>query len=329
MRKIVFIIIALFAISQNICAQGMTATLQSGDNLKVFYGIDAFKEAYEAAKDGDQITLSAGTFNSSNESISKSVKITGTGAFGVSNTTFPNAFSVTGKDVRIEGVVLKSFDVSGSSDLYVTRCWLESFSADNSYTGAFFNESVLRSVYGIQFADGFTFKNCTVQSFNAGESVTIPNTNFGNIINCVIYDLSTQPYAIYKNNVIGDDFRGILVSLEFQSSFFCHYPSEFYYNRFFSTTTYNVQIDYGSCLNEGNGKCSYMDINAYPAYSKTGSYGNGTILPDGDDGTPVGIYGGSGFSPYPAIPRILSKSVDAYTNDEGKINVKIEVKAEQ
>ena len=51
MRKIVFIFIALIAIGQNVCAQGMTATLQSGDNLSVFYGVNAFKEAYEEAKD--------------------------------------------------------------------------------------------------------------------------------------------------------------------------------------------------------------------------------------------------------------------------------------
>jgi len=328
MRKIVFIIIALFAISQNICAQGMTATLQSGDNLKVFYGIDAFKEAYEAAKDGDQITLSAGTFNSSNESISKSVKITGTGAFGVSNTTFSGAFTVTGKDVRIEGLYLgNKFDVSGSTNLYVTRCWLGQFEANSNYTGAVFNESVLRSVYGIQYAQGYTFKNCTIQSFNAGESVTIPKTNFGNIINCVIYSFYTQPYAIYKNNAIGYDFREMLNNYPWwkQATLYCQYPSEYYYNRFFSTTDFSVSISYGSCLNEGNGSCDSMDTDAYPAKNSTK---NGA-LPDGNDGTPVGIYGGSGFSPNPAIPRILNKSVDAYTNDEGKINVKIEVKAEQ
>lgn len=328
MRKIVFIIIALFAISQNICAQGMTATLQSGDNLKVFYGIDAFKEAYEAAKDGDQITLSAGTFNSLDDAapITKSIKITGVGAFGESNTTFPNALIVSGKDVRIEGVVLKIFYASGSTNLYVTRCWLGSFSANSNYTGAFFNESVFYYwIEGFQYADDFTFKNCTIRSFNF--STTIPKTNFGNFINCVIYDLSSQPYAIYKNNVIGYHFRQWLDNApwEKQGTFNCLYPSEYYYNRFFSTTNYEVKFNYGSCLNEGNGSCYNMDTDAYPAKNST-KYG---ALPDGNDGTPVGIYGGSGFSPYPAIPRILSKSVDAYTNDEGKINVKIEVKAEQ
>jgi hypothetical protein len=50
--------------------------------------------------------------------------------------------------------------------------------------------------------------------------------------------------------------------------------------------------------------------------------------PYGDDGTVVGPYGGTGFSQYPAIPRIISKDIDGKTDEDGKINVKIEVKAE-
>ena len=48
----------------------------------------------------------------------------------------------------------------------------------------------------------------------------------------------------------------------------------------------------------------------------------------GDDGTPVGITGGSGFSPYPSIPRITSKQIDSKTDSEGKLNVKITVSTE-
>jgi hypothetical protein len=59
---------------------------------------------------------------------------------------------------------------------------------------------------------------------------------------------------------------------------------------------------------------------SYPAQPKN--------APNGDDGTVVGPYGGTGFSEYPAIPRIISKDIDGKTNDEGQINVKIEVKAE-
>ena len=49
----------------------------------------------------------------------------------------------------------------------------------------------------------------------------------------------------------------------------------------------------------------------------------------GQDGKPVGINGGTGFSVWPAIPRITSKTIDSSTDAEGKINVKIAVKVQQ
>jgi hypothetical protein len=42
----------------------------------------------------------------------------------------------------------------------------------------------------------------------------------------------------------------------------------------------------------------------------------------------VGPEGGTGYKLYPAIPRIISKQIDRQTNAEGKINVNIQVKAE-
>lgn len=48
----------------------------------------------------------------------------------------------------------------------------------------------------------------------------------------------------------------------------------------------------------------------------------------GMDGTSRGPSGGSGFSEYPSIPRIIEKEISSHTNDEGKISVKLTVKAE-
>ena len=325
MRKIVFIIIALFAISQNICAQGMTATLQSGDNLKVFYGIDAFKEAYEAAKDGDQITLSAGTFNALANSVSKSVKITGVGAFEDTGNTIIDTLYISGSDVRIEGIRLSNkLDATGSVNLIVTRCRVYYLYASNNYTNPLFNECALLYPRFLKYARGFTIKNSTIYTFNGDDNKDV--TNVGNILNCVIYDYpyTLPPCAIYKNCLIGRD-----ASTYNYTTITCEAPSEFYYNVFYmhasstwATKGYSLKINYSTgCINNGNVNLDSRSISiSYPA--KENNVGNG------DDGTPVGIYGGTGFSPYPAIPRILSKSVDAYTNDEGKINVNIEVKAE-
>ena len=149
------------------------------------------------------------------------------------------------------------------------------------------------------------------------------------ITNCVVWrwynylknSISTQPYAVYKNNYLGILMRGAL-SLSIDSG------SEFYNNRFFSTpessTIEKLFLEFiPGCVNEENYKAAYLPtekLNEYPAHP--------TYKTVGSDGTPIGPYGGTGFSEYPAIPRITSKSIDANSDAEGKINVKITVKAE-
>ena len=80
MKKIIVLYVLLF-VSSIMLADNLTATLQQGDEMKAFYGADAFKQAYEAAESsGAIITLSAGSFNEV-ESIEKSMTIIGYNAF--------------------------------------------------------------------------------------------------------------------------------------------------------------------------------------------------------------------------------------------------------
>lgn len=58
----------------------LVATLTKGTETTSYYGIDAFKEAVEAAADGDLITLSPGTFNAT--TLNKSITIRGAGTLG-------------------------------------------------------------------------------------------------------------------------------------------------------------------------------------------------------------------------------------------------------
>ena len=158
------------------------------------------------------------------------------------------------------------------------------------------------------------------------------------ITNCVVwnwyYNATSsasflQPYAIYKNNVIGGYYPG---STSFNASSF----SEFYNNLFInvsnvSSESYNILVNFPSgCVNSGNISrknwsayyASEDSVMTYPAASmKT------TVA--GQDGTPIGITGGTGFSEWPSIPRITSKTIDSSTDADGKINVKIAVKVEQ
>ena len=44
-------LVVLFTMSANIFADGLTATLQQGDTMTPYYGVNAFQEAYAAAQD--------------------------------------------------------------------------------------------------------------------------------------------------------------------------------------------------------------------------------------------------------------------------------------
>lgn len=315
--------IALIAMSQNVCAQGMTATLQSEDNLSVFYGIDAFKDAYEEAKDGDQITLSAGTFNVPDENISKSVKITGVGAYETTGNTVIESLTVSGTDNRIEGVKFsKLLYASNSKDLIVVRCWIEKLDASSNYTNPLFKECVIKEPTNFKYARKFTIMNCTISKFSGSNNSD--EENVGTILNTVIYEwdgsIGKVPYAIYKNSLMGYN-TGI-----YNKTIQLIKPSEFYYNVAFDRNWNGVSFKVvDDCINVNNQILPYDNlfnrVESYPAKPQN--------APTGDDGTVVGPYGGTGFSQYPAIPRIISKDIDGKTDDDGKINVKIEVKAEK
>ena len=326
MKKPLFLFVVLTAIAVDLYAQGMTATLESGDKLNAYYGIDAFKEAYEAAQDGDRIALSAGTYNVPSDNITKSISITGVGAYEESANTAFKSLTVSGTDIRIEGVKFTdALNVSGSRNLIVTRCWVERLASSNNYYNILFDQTVIKDVDALDRAESFTFKNSTIYKFSRMND----KSKMGYITNCVIYWWYyygygyNQPYAIYRNNLIGHNPYNENTSYAKASA-----PSEFYNNVTFSiNSTYPslAVVFEANCINEDNQVGLYSELfggeESYPAYPKN--------APNGDDGTPVGPLGGTGFSPYPAVPRIVSRTIDGSTDDEGKINVRIEVKAEK
>lgn len=344
MKKILLILVVLFSMSTNILADGLTATLQQGDVMTPFYGVNAFKEAYEAAQDGAVITLSSGKFNDVT-TISKQITIIGAGAFwtGASEQTILGSITIAANNVKIEGIYFNKEVTLGTSTLSrienctLKRCHiLSSLYSSHIHENTLVDQCAIPSVQAMEKSKNFCIKNSTIDHFYGMNSAT----NIAYISNCVVwrfvYYVSntyySRPYAIYKNN-----YLGIYKSDDSKKYLTLESPSEFYNNVFcpsymkrdyedsdpYSFIDY-VTINYGSgCVNNGNivGNQKFEVINGYPAHP--------IDAPLGSDGTSVGPYGGTGFSEYPAIPRIISKSIDSNSNAEGKINVKITVKAEQ
>lgn len=362
MKRIVLWVVSLVLVSANVFADGLTATLQQGERMTPFYGVDAFKQAYAAADSGAVITLSAGTFNNV-DTIAKSIKIIGNYAFDASrqeNTILTRAIIAANK-VTIDGIFFSgSVTLGNIEDCKIVHSWIDNTLAYSStsawHTNTIVDQCVIKTEKAIMQGRNYTIKNSTINKFGAYNT----SANIAYIANCVIYDFvydhtmptsndagiaiaPSIPVAIYKNNVLGIDVSCYYYSYSSSSSKSYYYykvhfssPSEFYYN-IYAMTYYNNMAGYSKyytldwsnvyfksgCQNAGNtkGARSYVVSGTqYPAVLTNPGYGQ--------DGTLRGPQGGTGFSSYPSIPRVTSKTIDSNTDADGKLNVKITVKAQ-
>ena len=79
MKKILTLILfAMMMVGNSFAQSHLVATLDHEGTVSVFTGKDAFINAYEAAADGDVITLSSGAFNSK-LTITKAISLYGAG----------------------------------------------------------------------------------------------------------------------------------------------------------------------------------------------------------------------------------------------------------
>lgn len=86
MKRLFFLFAALLCCVSSFAQMNFVATLQHNDSISHYYGQEALTQAYDAAVDGDVITLSAGTFNvywgNNQTPMQKSITIRGTGGVG-------------------------------------------------------------------------------------------------------------------------------------------------------------------------------------------------------------------------------------------------------
>lgn len=339
MKKTLLLLVAIALTSAKMMAEGLTATLQQGETMTAFYGVNAFKDAYNAAEDGAVITLSEGQFNDVT-SIEKSITVIGNMAFDVEGyeKTFLSYTYVKADNVTLEGIYFTDAVILYPiNNFHIKRCYIVnslSYTGDDYNTNTLVDQCVIGTVSLFAKGQNLCVKNCTIGQFSNCEN----SSNIAYITNCYVrcfYRKSRSsssygyqfPYAIYKNNVLFLNYDS-----NFSRECYLNSPSEyknnfFLYNDIFFTGSYKVSVTFGqTCINNANifSEKVYAITTDYPSNYTIDSYG---IL--GDDGTPVGITGGSGFSPYPSIPRITSKQIDSKTDSEGKLNVKITVSTEE
>lgn len=299
MKKSLLALVALITMSADVFADGLTATLQQGDKMTPFYGVDAFKDAYAAADSGAVITLSPGTFNNV-DSIKKSIAIIGTYAFNAndSKTTILQKLVLCANNIHLEGIYISgNMVLDSTANCWIAKCWVEGMlsTTEEAHVNTVIDQCVVKNDKAISKGINYCIKNSTIgQFYNTNTS-----KNVAFITNSIVYSWSTKPYAIYKNNLLGGS-----------GTVSC--PSEFYYNLFSGQITYS-----NGCIHNGNLAGTSLGTTYYP--------GNPANPGNGQDGTPRGPNGGTGFSEWPNIPRITEQTIDGNTDANGKINVSIKV----
>lgn len=344
MKKILFAMAAFFSCTVMCFAQiSFIATLQHEGEFTHYYGATALQSAYDAAVDGDTITLSSGTFTSPG-TIDKGITLRGAGVeaaektFVSQGTTYFYSREKT-KVTTVEGIkFLDSVDIindtSGEGSEQGTIKFIKntfiSVSAPNyGATGKgpairFYNSSISYVSFQDPNTD-FLFYNCYVEN---------PVANFDGatttaFVNCVFGKLSGNYYGDYYLHHL-NFYNCIFANIEwnyylpqtptFYNCLFIGGPSTFAEqvekivsggNNYIAATTEEVFKTYRDGQNEG--ETFELTTTAKETYK-------------GTDGTEIGMQGGNypytTTVQYPIITKFIS---EPETNKAGILNIEVEV----
>ena len=303
----------------------LLATLTHGDSISIYYGTYALKNALAVASDGDVINLSGGAFQAA--AITKAVAIRGTGINDADPTIISGNFEIsipeTTERLTVEGCKIPNV-------ITVKGKLVNAYFIKNSI-GRIDVNSVSHMVNG-------TFANCDVYGMDlyGNSKVQFVNSridNFDNkmeqiasasFINCILI-----PNAGYHANYIRTS--------QLMNCILVNNNSAYGYLSLPTTTTAM------NCVSIGKGNsiafkdvvskvnCSYANIDIFQdsdIWKELTDEAKETYV--GNDGTPVGIYGG--ILPYnttPSYPQITKMNVANKTTADGKLSVEIEVRAVQ
>ncbi len=316
---------------------GMLATLSHDGEISTFYGATALRDAYNASKHGDIITLSSGSFTAVN--ISKALTIRGAGMqVDTAANTFPTVISGD-FTINIPDTVTQRLTMEGLYNNFTVT--VEGTLKDASFLKCKFKKIVCAS-------STFTkMKNLTFIHCRISDGLRLPNESSASCVNCYVF----APYS-YSQTSSNFEFSNCIIRITsylsssvYSSSFLnCIIYSSVNKTDYLdsSNTAYyclgKVASDYNMFQNMPNTTNTKLtaDLNTvFKTY--TGSYNDDETfeLTDeakakylGADKTQVGIYGGNlPFDPTPTNPQITKCNVASKSTADGKLSVDIEVSA--
>lgn len=324
MKKILLSLVALVCAMVSFAQTNLVATLTHGDEIKMFYGAFAFRNAHNNATNGDVINLSGGSFQA--VTITKAIAIRGTGVDDANPTLIDGDFDINipteiTDRLSFEGCqIANKITVKGTlKNAYFLKCSITRLDVDY-FAANMVNCNLVNCqlfTMGLYGSSTVHFVNSRVENFVNNHEGTATAT----FLNCVI-----RPNGGCNASKIG--------SCQLTNCILCNNNS----NPYKSLPSTSSAIN---CVAVGNGN-AFSDVVMKQNCSNAGfdMFQNSDIGKDltdeakakylGNDGTPVGMYGG--ILPYnmtPSYPRISKMNVASKTTADGKLSVEIEVSAAQ
>lgn len=332
MKKLFLSLVALAMATMSYAQSTLVATLTHGDNIKMFYGAYALRDAHNAAANGDIINLSSGAFQS--VKIAKALTIRGTGCRWTDTPTnivneveieIPSAItdrlSIEACDfnkVYVKGTltnaqfmrcVMDDFFVNDNANMKngtFTNCVLYGMSLQGSSSVNFVNSELTDFCnYAEETASAY-FINCNIKPFHRGsygsDHCDPSSIGLSILVNCILwadYGWGFNSYSLpsttsaYNCVAVGNNAQNVFKNCASQQ---------------------NCQLADFDIFQEGHGWDALTD-EAKAKYI-------------GTDGKPVGDKGGAlPLSFTPTYPQITKMNVASKTTADGKLSVEIEVSA--
>ena len=335
MKKNLLRLMMLFVaavLTNNVFAQGsLLATLNHEGTISTFYGSQAWKNAHDAAENGDVITLSSGTFVAVD--ITKAITVRGAG-MGIDSTAVSEPTVITGdftiniaepgsNRLTLEGIYSNHtiYYTNVVNPLFL-KCRLKNVT---NYNGS----AVLKDASFIhcRIAEQlYLYQNCSASCLNsviqAPYSSNGSSSNFEFINCCLIGDMGSVYSSSFKNCIISDNENGHYINSSC-TAYNCICLTANNYFRNITNATNKSLTEYATLFKTYTGAA--LDNLDSETFELTDA-AKAQYL--GAEGTEVGIYGGNlPFDPTPSNPQITKCNVAAKSTADGKLSVDIEVNA--
>lgn len=347
-RLFVSSLFLVFSVAATYAQEILTATLQHGDELKVFNGSYAFLQAHSAAVDGDIIYLSPGTFYGTD--ITKAVTVQGSGAIvnkeaGTGITFLEGNYRVYGNGYTggsSEPTYIKMPDTTHNGLVLEGLYFKNGLQFKNAIKDAVVRKCVVNETFDFATANNLHIDRCNMALFsiaNSSTNVVVDNSILGWVCmysdrnnsansttstlsfrNCVLRNVHQNITAFYLNNIIGGVY---------------YYSNGWQYDKSlkFTCSAYNNLF----LSSKGNADdVIQQDGNMFIDHADIYEDANNCVLTEeaastylGQDGTQVGLYGGvTPYSLVPTYPQIVENNIAAQSTADGILKVSVKVAAQ-